>query len=349
VTDAATLAHRQRARHVFDRFGHGALLPFQRSDDKHWFIGREGDSLISYGLAGRVAVVLGDPVGPDDHAWATFDRFLAACRAHRIVPVVYQATAAGRQRLDAAGFRCFPIGREAIVDLGQFDLRGPKRANLRHTVTRAERGGIRICWWPGGLAADEIARFGPGLTAIDTQWRRSAGPTMGFTIGTFETDRLATATIAIALDSAEAPVACATFAPTGADGGWVLDLLRRDPSGVPGALESCVARAAYEFRAERAQSLSLGLVPLWGLDRQSDLVEERLLARSTAVAAPVYDVDGLAFFKAKFDPRWETRYAAVPRRRDLAALVLGLLKLHLVPPGGSIRSIIGENLERVLA
>jgi phosphatidylglycerol lysyltransferase len=314
-------------------------LPFQRADDKRWFVGPDGDSVIAYGVAGRVAVVLGDPIGDDAAAWSTFERFLASCRAHRFVPVVYQATSAGRLQLEAMGFRCIPVGREAILDLENFGLSGSRRANLRHTVTRAQRGRLRTRWWGSGLGAADIGRFGPALAAIDALWRASAGPQMGFTIGSFDVERLARTPIAIACDEADVPVAFATFAPTGADDGWVLDLMRRRPGSVPGALEWCIATAAAELRALGAPTLSLGLVPLWGLDPAADLIEERLLARSVALAAPFYDVAGLAFFKAKFDPRWEARYAAVLRTRDLPALILGLLKLHLVPPGRSILSV----------
>ena len=47
-----------------------------------------------------------------------------------------------------------------------------------------------------------------------------------------ELDQLA---IAVATDADGAAIAFATFRPTGIDGGWVLDLLRRAPGGTPGA------------------------------------------------------------------------------------------------------------------
>ena len=339
-----TIRERRRATEIVDRFGRGALLPFQRAEDKRWFVGPDAESVVAYGLAGRVAVALGDPIGPDESARTTFDRFVAVCRSHRLVPVVYQATEAGRARLETAGFRCIPVGREAIIDLETFDLRGSRRANLRHTVTRAQRGGVRVEWRPDGLSREEIARLGPRLGAIDALWRRSAGPAMGFTISSFEAGRLMTTAVAIAFDGTGAPIAFATFARTGADQGWVLDLMRRLPESVPGALEWCIAMAASELRARGAPVLSLGLAPLWGLDRDAGSVEERLLARAVVLAAPFYDVAGLAFFKAKFDPRWETRYAAVRRTREFPALVLGLLKLHLVPPGGSMLTVVRDGL-----
>ena len=48
-----------------------------------------------------------------------------------------------------------------------------------------------------------------------------------------------------------------------------------------------------------------------------------------------YDVRGLAFFKGKFDPRWEPRYVALENRRDLPALAIALVGLHV----GGLRSV----------
>src|SRR5207249_11772820 len=71
---------------------------------------------------------------------------------HDALPIsaVYQASAAGLDPLRARGFVAYHIGLEAMLDLNSFDLSGPRRANLRHTVTRAQRGGLRFEWYPTG-------------------------------------------------------------------------------------------------------------------------------------------------------------------------------------------------------
>jgi hypothetical protein len=52
-----------RARAIAEKYGCGALLPFQLGEDKLVFSPPDSDGLVVYGLAGRTAVVLGDLIG----------------------------------------------------------------------------------------------------------------------------------------------------------------------------------------------------------------------------------------------------------------------------------------------
>jgi len=320
---------RARASEISRRFGRGALLPFQIGDDKLVFAPDGVDGVVVYGLAGRVAVVVGDPIGQTGDVWTAFDAFLEMCRRRRHAPTVYQASDEACDQLARRGFRTIKVGREARVDLAAFDLAGPRRANLRHTVSRARRGGVSVSVHLAGLPKAEHERLKHGLKAIDDAWRAHAGPELGFTVGRFDPSELGAVCIAIAQQEDGTPVAFATFRPTGTDGGWVLDLMRRLPGGTPGAFELCLAEAASAMRAAGASGLSLGLVPLSGLSSSSSILEERLLARGSQAVRPWYDTVGLEFFKQKFDPTWEARYIAVRGRDDLLRLAIALLRLHL--------------------
>ena len=108
------------------------------------------------------------------------------------IPAVYQATGAARGRLAAAGFRTVRIGREALLDLADFELAGSPRANLRHTVTRAVRGGVRISWYPRGLSGPNGRETLTGLERVDREWTRHAGLQLRFTITGFDAGDLVT-------------------------------------------------------------------------------------------------------------------------------------------------------------
>jgi lysylphosphatidylglycerol synthetase-like protein (DUF2156 family) len=337
-------ASRERMRSLATRYGHGALLPHQLGADKLAFAPPDLDAAVVFGQAGRYAVAVGDPLGASAAAWKSFEQFDTACRECGLVPTVYQASGSSRGQLSAMGFESILIGREAVVPLEDFSLAGSRRANLRHTITRAKRGGVAVEVYLDGLDTGTMLRLAPGLDAIEAHWRSTAGPQLGFTIGQFDRSALDRTALAVAFEADGAPTAFATFLPTGVDGGWALDLMRRLPGGTPGAFETCIAAAAQEMQARGATTLSLGLAPLAGLSPTSEVWEERLLARLSQRIKPWYDVSGLEFFKAKFDPVWEPRYAAARTRFQLVGLVVALLRLHVGGFGHATRAAITAGL-----
>lgn len=325
---AADPTVREHARSIAAQHGCGALLPFQLGEDKLLYCPPGPDGCIVYGLAGRTAVVVGDPIAPADSRDALLGAFLE--RSHRLDRVVtfYQATPALRPVLVNLGYRLFRVGQEAIVDLATFSLAGSHRANLRHTITRAGRGGLTVRFYRHGISGDDAPRMLDELLGIDEAWRRHAGPRLGFTISDFDRDALSELPVSVASDAENRLVAFTSFRPTGSDGGWVLDLMRRTPDGIPGAVEWCIAEAAQAFRSGGASKLSLGLAPLAGLSVHEGPLLERAMALASRLVRPWYDVSSLAFFKAKFDPRWEPRYGAVASRLDGIGFTMSLLRLH---------------------
>ncbi len=329
-----------RARGIVESHGRGALVPFQLGPQVSAFEPPGLDAVVVHAIEGRWAVALGDPVGTDADVAPAWGRFTGWCAGHDLIPAIYQASP---ERLEtvARGRRAFRIGLEAIVDLATFDLSGSRRANLRHTVTRARRGGVSVEWSPHGLPASS-----PGLrdelVAVDAAWSTArGGPAMGFTVGRFDAEELGRVALSVAREADGRVVAFATFRPTGG-AGWVLELMRRLPGSVPGAFEACLAEAAAALRADGATELSLGLAPLAGLSTHRGPLEERVLAAAARLARPMYDVAGLEFFKRKLDPRWEPRYVVVRRRADVVGLALALVRLHLGRPGlrGAATSVI---------
>jgi phosphatidylglycerol lysyltransferase len=313
-----------RARSIARRYASGALRPFQLGDDKLMYAPRGHRAAVVYGEAGRFAVVLGDPIGPEREGRAVLRSFAEASELADRRVAAYQVSERWTGPFSRLGFHLIRIGSEAVIDLGGFDLAGSGRANLRHTISRARRGGVRVDWFPSGPMDASLREE---LRQIDDEWRRARrGPQLGFTIHGFQAVR--GAPTAVAFEAHGRPSAFATFQPTG-KGGYVLDLMRRR-EGTPGALEWCIAAAASALAAAGAHELSLGLAPL-AMGRPDGPIEERLMqaAARSALVRRAYDVRGLEFFKSKFAPRWEPRYLAMRSRGDLVGIVLALLRLHV--------------------
>ena len=319
---------RTRARAIGERFGRGALLPFQLGEDKFVFTPPDADGMVVYGVVGGTAVALGDPIGPEDAGPGVLTAYLARCRKFGRSPVFYQLSESGQHLLEDTGFRAFKVGVEAVIDLSDFALSGSSRANLRHTITRCRKSGVSVRWFGSGIDPSAEPGLVNRLAEIDAHWRKEAGPELGFTIGHFDIHTLRCQPVAVALGEGGEALGFTTFRPTGSDGGWVLDLMRRGSDCPPGVVEFCIADAAMGFRDMGGTTLSLGLAPLAGLDASGPL-EERLLALGSHLTARWYDVKGLWFFKKKFDPTWVPRYGAIRHRRDFVRFVVALLLVHV--------------------
>lgn len=335
--DAGAADEVAAARRVLRRLGCGGLYPYQDSATCIPIADRAGRSAIAVARAGRTAVLLGDPAGDPVAARRLFLGWAARARRHDLVPVVYQASSAFAAERRRAGWRTVLVGLEAVIDPSRFDLRGSGVANLRHTVARARRGGVQVTVSTDGFRGLSDPRLASALRRLDEEWRRRNRPALGFTVGTFDPADTSPSLIAVGTNSTGDPVAFAVLRPTGADGGWVLDVMRRAPEAVPGAMEFALVTAIETLSRQGVRRLSLGLAPLAGLAADRGPVVERALAVAVRGVRPLYDVRGLAFFKGKFDPTWEERYLVVRRWWHLPAAIIGLLRLHL---GGSWPNVV---------
>ena len=68
------------ARAVMRRHGHGALLPFQAAPGMSLFLATSGRAVIAHARAGRLSIVLGDPVGPPSEGGAAILEFIEYAR-----------------------------------------------------------------------------------------------------------------------------------------------------------------------------------------------------------------------------------------------------------------------------
>jgi lysylphosphatidylglycerol synthetase-like protein (DUF2156 family) len=325
------------ARATLARIGSGALLPYQLGPDCVPYADPTGSAALAVASAGRVAVAVGDACGDPSSADELFDEWSVRCRSLDLVPVIYQASTRTMRRLRALGWHACLVGREAVVDPVAFDINASSVANLRHTVTRSRKGGVRVAWSAQGIRGFERPGLASALADLDARWRRGVGPQLTFTVGRFDVDDQSEAGASVAFDRSGAPIAFVLLRPTGADGGWMLDVMRRSSGSVPGAVEACLVAAIEGLAALGIRRLSLGLAPLADLERASGPAEERVLASAVHVMRPFYDANGLAFFKNKFAPVWEPRYLMVGHRWQFPAVAIALLRLHL---GGSWPRVI---------
>ena len=136
----ATLLERQHAQEIVESYGHTSLARLCLLDDKSYFFSPNG-SVISFVEKERMAVALGDPIGPPDDVKATIESFQVFCKRNDWQPAFYQTLPDYLEIYHQSGFDILPFGQEAIVDVSAFTLEGGENKSVRTSINKLTRLG----------------------------------------------------------------------------------------------------------------------------------------------------------------------------------------------------------------
>lgn len=323
--DALTgAAERRRARELVRTYGRDTLATFKLRDDLEYLFSSDRRAFLGYRLAGRVLLVAGDPVGPDDALPALIAEARSYAAAHGLRLGAVGASEAAARRWRQAGLRSLYLGDEAIVDASAFSLAGRPIRKVRQSVSRLSAAGYTASVAAvEGLCADTVAE----LEEISAQWR-GAEPERGFamSIGSLSDGPAREGVVVVARDREGRTRGWLHFLPSYGRPAMSLALMRREHDTPNGLMEFLVVQAIELLRARGVEELSLNFAtfarPLRSPRGRLDLAAARLLG----VASRWFQIESLYRFNAKFFPRWEPRYllyqgpAALPRV-GLAALI----------------------------
>jgi lysylphosphatidylglycerol synthetase-like protein (DUF2156 family) len=124
----------------------------------------------------------------------------------------------------------------------------------------------------------------------------------------------------------------------GAEPGWSLDLMQRDPDAPNGMTEFLIANTALALGERGFTKLSMNFAA-WGrlFDAGASLsLGQRGLKKAAELLNPYFQIKSLRDFNAKFDPRWVPRaivieeVAQMPKVGLLYASVEGFVNLPLI-------------------
>jgi phosphatidylglycerol lysyltransferase len=311
------------------RYGAAHISCFAGSHDKRALILRDG-GVIAYRVCMGVAVAVGDPLCARSRQADAITTYAAECRARRWVPCFYQTDPALRDAYRRAGLAMVKFGEEAIVDVDEFTLDTPSRANLRREVGRARRAGLEatVMPWP-----DRDHEIWAELTEVSDRWLASkGGREIGFSLGRLRDIVDARGRLTIVRDQSQQVHAFTSWVRLGADA-LALDLVRRRPDATGGAVDLAMVVAIDEARRLGIRSVSIGAVPFRDTvgDAPDGAVAQRARRLIYAHGVGSYRYRSLAHFKNKFAPRWATRDVALPRGPARLTALVGLTRVHLAP------------------
>lgn len=303
--------------------------------DKSLLFSEDGRAFIMYGRQGRSWVALGDPVGPRDCWPALIWRFAEYARTGGGRVVFYQVSGDNLSFYADIGLRAFKLGEEAIVHLADFDLKGPKRANMRAAINRAEREGVEFAI----LSQEEIDAHMAELFAVSESWMaHHKVREKRFSLGAFVPAYIRAHPVAVLRQNGRI-LAFASLLTTDLTEEASIDLMRFLPDAFPNVMEVLLARLILHFKELGYDRFTLGMAPLSGLsDSEAAPMWHRVGRVVFEHGRRFYNFAGLRGFKAKFQPTWRPRYLAVSGG---ANPMLALADITVLISGG-LKGVIGK-------
>ena len=316
---------RQRAREIVTAYGCPSLARFTLFDDKSYYFS-PGGSVVAFVNKGRIALTLGDPIGPATDSLAAINCFLDFCAHNDWQPAFYQTMPDYLQQYQDLGLNTICIGHDAIVDLAGFKLEGNKAKALRTPVNRLTRLEYRAEIFEPPLPDPLIHE----LRLISDEWLATVhGTEMRFSMGSFDEAYLRQTPV-IAIRSKEGIIsAFANIVSEYYRNELTIDLMRRRHQVEPGTMEFLFIELFGWAKSRGFDSFNIGFSALAGVGKEvTDPAVERALHYIYEHINQFYNFKGLHAFKEKFNPQWSPRYLVYSGAASLPAVLTALVRAN---------------------
>ena len=286
--------------------------------DKRFLFSASGESFLMFGVRSRSWIALGSSVGRRDERLELLWRFRELADAHAARPGFYNLDPDDLPDIVELGFAIQKMGEGAVSPLDSFTIEGTKRGNLRRAWRRAgEEGATFEVVQPG-----DIAPLMPDLRRISDAWLANhAGGEKSFSLGGFSDRYMQEFPLAIVRWEGRI-IAFANIWTVASRSAFSIDLMRYVPEGPPRIMDFLFVELINWGRAEGYGAFDFGMAPLSGLDdrplapalsRVGRLIFDR--------GEEIYNFQGVRHYKSKYDPTWQPRFVAAPRKWAIPRLM----------------------------
>ena len=325
VHRGATPHEMQKAKEIVEAYGHSSLARLVLLDDKLYYFS-PGGSVIGYVPVGRIALSLGDPIGPPEDITACITSFATFCARNDWEPCYGQVLPDYLDVYKEAGFHALCIGSEAIVNLSTFNLAGHEKKGIRSGINRMTKLGYRTEVLQPPHSPDLLRE----LHQISDEWLTAMhGTEKHFSLGWFDENYLNSGPVIVIHNPAGYIDAFANIIPEYQAREASIDLMRHRKQADRGQMDFLFV-SLFEWAKEQGYAtFNLGLSGLAGMgENPTDPTIERALHYIFEHVNQFYNFKGLHEFKAKYDPIWSPRYLVYPSAASLPAVTVALLRAN---------------------
>ena len=322
-----------RASQVVQSYGRSSLARLALLDDKAYFFSRAG-SVVAFVVKDRVALALGDPIGPPNDISESVLEFQKQCGINDWLPAFYQVLPEYLEHYRSAGLQVLPIGQEAIVDLQAFTLAGGENKGLRSAVNRLTKLGYST-----PLVAPPVPhRVLSELRQVSDEWLSTIrGTEKRFSLGWFDDEYIRSTPVMYVQEPGGRIAAFANILTEYQVNEIAIDLMRQRREGENGLMDYLIVNLFGWALESGYATFNLGLTTFTGNgEHAQDPTIERALRYIYEHINRFHDLKGLQEYKAKFHPAWSPRYLVYPGATNLPRVAYAIANAD-AGVGGRIR------------
>jgi phosphatidylglycerol lysyltransferase len=328
VRQGASGEQRRKARQIVEAYGCTSLARLLILDDKMFYFSPAG-SVIGYVIEGRVALTLGDPIGPGSDTAACISNFASFCSLNDWQPAYFQVLPDNLNAYQALGYHALCIGHEAIVELSSFNITGDDKEIIRTGVN----GICELGYQAEVLKPPHPTSLMSELRQVNDEWLTSVkGTERRFSLGWFDENYLNSTPVIIITDPQGYVDAFANILLAYQANEVGIDLVRHRAQAEKGEMDFLLVSLFKWAKAQGYGTCSMGLSGLAGIgEKSADPVNERALHYIYEHVNQINNFKGLDEFKAKYDPIWSPRYLIYPNAASLPSIVIAMMRADSGP------------------
>lgn len=305
----ATTEERNQARRIVEKYGRSSLAYLTLFEDKAYFFS-PGGSVIAYTVQSRVALTLGDPIGPEQDFGPSIKDFRVFCSQNDWIPAFCMALPHHFNHYRTLGFDAMCLGHEAVVNLDEFKLEGNANKSFRKRFNRLSREGFRVVIHDPPIPATLLEK----LRTVSDEWlSMTKGSEKRFFLGSFDEEYLHSGAIAVVYTPDGTATAFTNIVPEFQLNEITIDLMRRKPDTESGVMDFLFVTLFIWAQERGFATFNLGLCALSALCEDVSLpIVQRGLSWFYDHGSWIYHFKGVFEFKDKFHPSWTPQYLMYP-------------------------------------
>jgi len=317
------------ARQIIQAHGRSSQDFFKYWPDKSFFFSANQQSVISYGVSGSFAIVLGDPVGPEQEIKPAIIDFKEFCDNNGWGFALHQTLPDFLPVYEDLGFKKLKVGDDAIVDLTGFSIEKIKK-QIRHTFRKVEETGIEANSFDPPHDDALLDR----LKEVSDEWLKISGRReRGFTLGEFKHEYVRSTEVFAAMDKDGRIQGFVNLIPSYKKGEATHDLMRRRRDAPNGIMDYIFVKLFLYLQSKGFERFNMGMAPMSGFrETENPSLEEKAIHYFFQHLNFLFSYRGLLSYKAKFATIWEPRYAVYRNPLDLPKLAIALRKISEIKP-----------------